>query len=265
MARGRMVSSSICNSSKMAALSCDGARLLFLYLLVSADNLGRLRGEPVQVKGEAFARHPASLRQVSQWLLELANVGLIRWYIHQGQRFISIERWEEHQDLSKYGRVSKLPDPADSQDVFGENRRGSPIPRQEVEVEVESEVEVKGEVEIEGGEHKKPGSPPDFVLLPTNRQGETFPIIETDLLPLKDLYPGVDIEQEFRNMRGWLEGNPKRRKTHDGMSRFIHAWLAKAQNSAKVPAPSGRKSRGLSVAEMLAIGDRMREAERAKG
>ena len=44
----------------------------------------------------------------------------------------------------------------------------------------------------------------------------------------KRLYPDVDIDQEFRNMRGWLNSNAK--KTQRGMKRFINNWLTKAQN-----------------------------------
>ena len=36
--------------------------------------------------------------------------------------------------------------------------------------------------------------------------------------------------QELRNMKGWLDANPNKRKTHSGMQRFINGWLAKEQN-----------------------------------
>jgi hypothetical protein len=45
------------------------------------------------------------------------------------------------------------------------------------------------------------------------------------------LYPNVDITQEFRKMRGWLNTNPK--KTRRGMSRFVNGWLARSQDKAK--------------------------------
>lgn len=44
------------------------------------------------------------------------------------------------------------------------------------------------------------------------------------------LYPGVNIDQEFRNMRGWCLGNPSRRKTKAGIKRFVTNWLSKEQN-----------------------------------
>ena len=47
------------------------------------------------------------------------------------------------------------------------------------------------------------------------------------------LYPNVDIMQELRNMSGWLESNPKKRKTKNGIMRFIHTWLRKEQDRNK--------------------------------
>lgn len=47
------------------------------------------------------------------------------------------------------------------------------------------------------------------------------------------LYPGVDIAQEFRKMRGWCDTNPKKRKTRTGVLRFVNAWLSRAQDSQK--------------------------------
>lgn len=44
----------------------------------------------------------------------------------------------------------------------------------------------------------------------------------------KRLYPDVNIEQEFRSMRGWLNANSK--KTKRGMKRFVNNWLSRSQN-----------------------------------
>lgn len=47
----------------------------------------------------------------------------------------------------------------------------------------------------------------------------------------QELYPAVDIMQELRKMKGWLESNPKRRKTKVGIKKFINSWLSKTQDS----------------------------------
>ena len=61
-------------------------------------------------------------------------------------------------------------------------------------------------------------------------KGETYSVYRDDVEKWQSLYPSVNIEQQIRNMIGWLEGNPQRKKTLKGMPRFIHNWLSKEQN-----------------------------------
>ena len=44
------------------------------------------------------------------------------------------------------------------------------------------------------------------------------------------MYPAVDVIQQLRNMRGWLDANPAKRKTKRGINAFIVRWLAKEQD-----------------------------------
>lgn len=46
----------------------------------------------------------------------------------------------------------------------------------------------------------------------------------------KELYPAVDVMQSLRNMAGWLEANPTRRKTKRGMLKFVNNWLQREQD-----------------------------------
>lgn len=56
-------------------------------------------------------------------------------------------------------------------------------------------------------------------------------VFESDIDNWKELYPAVDIMQELRKMKGWLDSNPTKRKTSRGINRFINSWLAKAQDN----------------------------------
>lgn len=49
----------------------------------------------------------------------------------------------------------------------------------------------------------------------------------------KRLYPSVDVTAEFRNMRGWCNANPKRRKTARGITSFVNGWLSRTQNNPR--------------------------------
>lgn len=44
------------------------------------------------------------------------------------------------------------------------------------------------------------------------------------------LYPGVDVKQQFNEMRGWCLSNPTQVKTRRGVKRFVNGWLSRKQN-----------------------------------
>jgi uncharacterized protein YdaU (DUF1376 family) len=85
-------------------------------------------------------------------------------------------------------------------------------------------------VEVAPALPAEPAEPPAYTL-PTNT-GEEFPIVRQRVEEFVELYPGVDVMQELRKMRGWLISNPAKRKTKKGMMSFVNNWLSKQQNSA---------------------------------
>ena len=100
-----------------------------------------------------------------------------------------------------------------------------------------------------------------FIQLPLN--DKTFhSVLNTDVEHYKELYPAVDVEQELRSMLGWLEGNPRKRKTRSGIKSFITSWLSKTQNqggvgygsysggNVKAPA-TGESCRGFKTGEKI--------------
>ena len=48
-------------------------------------------------------------------------------------------------------------------------------------------------------------------------------------------------------MVGWLESDPKRKKTAGGVNRFINSWLAKSQNRG--PQQNGGFSNGKNIGD----------------
>lgn len=47
----------------------------------------------------------------------------------------------------------------------------------------------------------------------------------------KSAYPAVDVEQELKRMVAWLDDNPTRKKTRNGICRFINSWLGREQDN----------------------------------
>jgi len=81
------------------------------------------------------------------------------------------------------------------------------------------------------------------ITLPLNDKSE-HPVYQSQIDEWAELYPAVDIMQELRNMKGWANSKPQRRKTKRGISSFINSWLAKTQNQggrSYNPLASGNK------------------------
>lgn len=79
-------------------------------------------------------------------------------------------------------------------------------------------------------------SAPPVISLPLN-DGTFFDVSENDRAKWSQLYPNVDVLQQLRNMAGWCDANPSKRKTRVGIKRFITSWLAKEQDRGGKAAP----------------------------
>ena len=82
-----------------------------------------------------------------------------------------------------------------------------------------------------------------FITFPCIK-GESFDVTDEYLEQLKGYYPGLDVEQQIRNMRSWIDGNPNSRKTASGMKRFITNWLNREQNRARPAQAQQETERG---------------------
>jgi hypothetical protein len=47
---------------------------------------------------------------------------------------------------------------------------------------------------------------------------------------LRESYPAVDIDAQLREARAWCVTNATKRKTADGMPKFLNRWMAREQN-----------------------------------
>lgn len=71
-----------------------------------------------------------------------------------------------------------------------------------------------------------------IITLILNDKSE-YAVVENQVIKWQELYPAVDVMQELRKMKGWLDANQSRRKTRRGIQRFINGWLSKAQDNPK--------------------------------
>ena len=108
-------------------------------------------------------------------------------------------------------------------------------------------------------ESQSASAPPAIVLL-LNDKSE-YPIFQEAVDKWAELYPAVNIMQELRKMAGWLDANPKRRKTKQGILRFVNAWLSKAQDQGGSSGYRGGGQKKGSPADALDVLQRIHDEE----
>lgn len=118
--------------------------------------------------------------------------------------------------------------PAETQEKPSENQDKEREKDKEMEMEMETE---KGDVES-APPAPSPPAPPPVIGLPLN-DGTEYGVTEEQCQEWGELYLAVDVLQELRKMRGWLDSNKARRKTKRGISRFITNWLSKEQDRGR--------------------------------
>ena len=79
--------------------------------------------------------------------------------------------------------------------------------------------------------------PKKIISLSLNDDTEHW-IYEDNVSEWSELFPAVDVMQELRKMKSWLDSNKTRRKTKRGIARFINNWLSKEQDQGRIPVRS---------------------------
>ena len=112
----------------------------------------------------------------------------------------------------------------------------------------------KDNINIICPESKAPDRPPVITLI-LNDMTE-YPVYQEDIDEWSKLYPSVDIIQELRKMRGWLDANPTNRKTKRGIRRFVNGWLSREQDKGgnklvhkETPAEKRERERQANLAQ----------------
>lgn len=85
-------------------------------------------------------------------------------------------------------------------------------------------------------------SEPDTGLPPLIlKDGSRFHISENHLNEFVDAYPGVDVRDQIMKMSQWLKTNPTKRKTKNGIMRFINSWIARSERETSNASQSSTK------------------------
>ena len=185
-------------------------------------------------------------RLVSQVILDCGDIGLFETNLLQHGVMTSVGIQRRYSTVTSRNKASKekywLID-EDGQLLL--NSPQNKISAEETEVSDaetmvnDAEIPQKERKENKTKQNKKigrelqssPTQPPVFRLLMLN--GETYPVYQEEIEKYQNLYPAIDVQQEYRKMIGWIDSHPKNRKTPNGIQKFINGWLSRAQNSAR--------------------------------
>ena len=211
---------------------------LYHRLVVSADDYGIYYAQPRTLSRILFpCRGNVTETAVRKGLGHMEALGLIRLYTVKGAGYLKLCGWDQNQRLRNSRHRYPTPEEADDKETAGAETEPA-----------------ENHPSAEGRETGDPENEPAAMPCPQPEDREP-PVVE---LPLSDhtsygvtqseideyaaLYPAADVVQELRNMRGWCLANPQKRKTRNGIRKFINSWLTRVQNqggrSTSRPAPA---------------------------
>jgi hypothetical protein len=218
----RIIKESLCSSEKIASLS-DFEFRLWVGLITQVDDAGRGDARPAIIKGRVFPfRERLSIKDIDAALQDLAAKGCVSLYTVDGKPYFLFPGWVKHQRVRDC--KPKYPEPPENLNLPQSAASCGELPQSAALIQSESESNPK-----EYCAEPQAADAPPVISLPLN-DGTFFDVSENDRAKWSQLYPNVDVLQQLRNMAGWCDANPTKRKTRGGIKRFITAWLAREQD-----------------------------------
>lgn len=203
----RILREGILTSERIASLSWP-AEVFYRRLMSVVDDYGRYFGKSMALRAACYPMQLDRVKdsEIEKWLAESQSAGLIRMYDADSQVFVELIDFRQQIRAKK----SRFPDPMNG---FDHQMLAS---AKHVQVVVTLD------------------DSPVLETLPLI-DGSVFEVRENFIKTLDPLYPDVDPIATIREMKGWLIGNPTRRKKRTGIKRFITKWLHSEQekHSAK--------------------------------
>jgi len=214
MARGRFISSSISTSRKFERLQSNTHRLLYLMLLPHVDCEGRHSADARILNGRVYTLLDLTLDEANDALTDLARVNLITLYAVNGERFLEITDFHEHNKVRRdkdgnptHEAPSRIPPSADR-----DATEATTYPLRSNNVAATAEVEVEVQVEVQDKENSanvRARARPEHQT-PQNSRPEPDPMLYIGLLS-----PHIPKHQLDRLGREWIKDVLNRNGPHE--------------------------------------------------
>lgn len=248
----RIIKESLCSSERIAALS-DFEFRLWIGLITQADDAGRGDARPAIIKGHVFPlRDRVTVKDIEASLHALAAKGCVSLYTVDGKPYFWFPSWTEHQRVRDC--KPKYPEPI-GPDVSPQSAATcGKSPQSAALIQSESNPNPNPNPNPNDSAEPQRVSTPPIITLTLN-DGAEYPVSVEQCQEWAGLYPAVDVIQQLRQMKAWLDVNPKRRKTKRGIKAFIVRWLSNEQDKGRYQAPRTQapsaRSTGNIFLEML--------------
>lgn len=226
----RILREGIVSSERVCSLAW-AEEVFYRRLHSVVDDFGRFFAKPALLRAACY---PLQLDKTSdsdivKWLAASQGAGLVRVYSSGGKEYLELVDFRQQ----VRAKASKFPEPpADAEHPRSARTASAHLVGGGVVFEDEDEdVGVHGSRK-NGAHQPRLDSSPVIQTLPLVKGGE-FEVHQSLVAELEPLYPKVDVPATLNEMKGWLIGNPTRRKTRQGITRFITNWLHAEQQKAE--------------------------------
>jgi hypothetical protein len=135
-------------------------------------------------------------------------------------------------ELLRSGLLTILDDPKGSSTILDDPLRSFSNVVSESESESESDTDTDSEAESDCAEPEADSTPqsPAVIIFVCNGEPGEWTLRQELIDEWQQLFPGVDVLAQCRAALAWSNANPRKRKTHDGMERFLVNWIKGEQN-----------------------------------
>jgi len=254
MARIRSVKPEYPQNRKVRAVSRD-ARLLNILLWNIADDEGRLQELPQWILGQVFPTDedvtPAVLKG---WLEELERARLIIRYEVDGERYIGIENWCEHQHPEK-PKPSNLPPPPEPgihlvPDESGTSPGGvgdeSPLGEEEERDKERNGNNSSSSAPASTGSYPEILSALDAVAFARQRPSPKVPAVETACAE----YAHLDLKAEAAKFAHYFTEGPGAERKLDDIAWKWRQWLGNVKGGGSGGSKKARDSVAADLAKL---------------
>ena len=252
----RILKESICTSDSIAKLSWF-EEVLFYRLIVSCDDYGRYDARPAVLKGKLFPLSDVTTKQIEKAIIRLSTVAMVKLYEVYGRPFLQLCAWANHQTIR--AKKSKYPAPEENADAAGSGTQTNDGEEETKNLQADENICMqmqaneskcsRNPIQTYSKSNTKTNAirahareagvsapcPPPLVCL-ILKDGTEYEVTSEAAQEWSAAYQAIDCMEELRKMVAWCKANPDKRKTRNGIQRFINNWLNRANSEAKAAA-----------------------------